>query len=106
MFLITYMTGVVKSWVYWPIIAGTMFLCKYKKQKARFEARHPGQVAMAWPLSRQVRFVTNIIHKIVVNFHCHLMYQVYRRAWLTTVVGYGSIGGVLVGRMSSMTVVV
>lgn len=54
MFLITYMTGVVKSWVYWPIIAGAVFLYKYKKQKARFEARHPGQVAMAWPLSRQV----------------------------------------------------
>ena len=48
------MTGVVKSWVYWPIIAGTVFLYKYKKQKTRFEARHPGQVAMAWPLSRQV----------------------------------------------------
>lgn len=54
MFLITYMTGVVKSWVYWPIIAGSLFLYRYKKQKARFEARHPGQVAMAWPLSRQV----------------------------------------------------
>lgn len=54
MFLVTYMTGVVKSWMYWPMIAGTVFLYKYKTKKALFEKDHPGQVAMAWPLSRQV----------------------------------------------------
>lgn len=54
MFMLTYMTGVVKSWMYWPIIAGTVFLYKYKKKKALFELEHPGQVSMAWPLSREV----------------------------------------------------
>ena len=55
MFLVTYLTGVVESWMYWPIIAGGVFLYKYKKKKALFELEHPGQISMAWPLSRQVR---------------------------------------------------
>lgn len=54
MFMLTYMAGVFKSWMYWPIIAGTVFLYKYKKKKALFELEHPGQVSMAWPLSHQV----------------------------------------------------
>eukprot|EP00904_Undaria_pinnatifida_P010730 jgi/Undpi1/6788/HiC_scaffold_21.g09265.m1 len=53
MFLITYMTGVVKSWLYWPLIAGAVFTYKYKKQRDSFEQEHPGQVAMAWPISGQ-----------------------------------------------------
>lgn len=55
MFMVTYITGVVESWMYWPMIAGAVFLFKYKKKKALFEQEHPGQVSMAWPLSRKVR---------------------------------------------------
>lgn len=55
MFMVTYMTGVVESWMYWPLIAGAVFLFKYKKKKALFEQEHPGQVSMAWPLSRKVQ---------------------------------------------------
>lgn len=55
MFLVTYLTGVVKSWFYWPMIAGVVFLWKYKRAKRRFEEEHPGQVAMAWPIDEQVR---------------------------------------------------
>eukprot|EP00903_Cladosiphon_okamuranus_P005760 g5711.t1 len=50
MFLITYLTGVVKSWMYWPIIAGAVFTYKYKKQRAAFDEANPGQVAIAWPV--------------------------------------------------------
>lgn len=54
MFVVTYIVGVMKSWMYWPLLAGGVFLYKYKKQKALFEQKHPGQVAMAWPISSQV----------------------------------------------------
>ncbi|CAM9958615.1 unnamed protein product [Ascophyllum nodosum] len=50
-FMATYVTGVVKSWFYWPILAGASFLYKYKKKKAEFEEKHPGQVSMAWPIN-------------------------------------------------------
>ncbi|CAM9482562.1 unnamed protein product [Ectocarpus sp. 12 AP-2014] len=53
MFLVTYLTGVVKSWFYWPMIAGVVFVWKYKRAKRRFEEEHPGQVAMAWPIDQQ-----------------------------------------------------
>ncbi|CAM9796346.1 unnamed protein product, partial [Ectocarpus fasciculatus] len=55
MFLVTYLTGVVKSWFYWPMIAGVAFLWKYKRAKRRFGEKHPGQVAMAWPIDQQAR---------------------------------------------------
>ncbi|CAM9166200.1 unnamed protein product [Scytosiphon promiscuus] len=50
MFMAVYGIGVAKSWMYWPLIAGVVFLWKYKGAKRRFEEEHPGQVAMAWPL--------------------------------------------------------
>ncbi|CAM9493458.1 unnamed protein product [Ectocarpus fasciculatus] len=53
MFLVTYMVGVIKSWFYWPILAGAVFMYKYKKQRAAFLEAHPGQVAMAWPIDQQ-----------------------------------------------------
>lgn len=58
MFMVLYILGVAKSWMYWPLIAGVFFLWKYKKTKQRFEDQHPGQVAMAWPIVEQVRVVT------------------------------------------------
>ncbi|CAM9874907.1 unnamed protein product [Pylaiella littoralis] len=50
MFMVVYLLGVAKSWMYWPLIAGVVFLCKYRKEKRRFEEQHAGQVAMAWPI--------------------------------------------------------
>lgn len=55
MFMMVYILGVAKSWMYWPLIAGVVFLFKFKKKKRRFEEQHPGQVAMAWPIVEQVR---------------------------------------------------
>lgn len=52
--MVVYLLGVAKSWMYWPLIAGVVFLCKYRKEKRRFEEQHPGQVAMAWPIVKQV----------------------------------------------------
>lgn len=52
--MVTYMAGVTKSWMYWPILAGAMFLYKYEKQKKQFEESHGGEVALAWPISFQV----------------------------------------------------
>lgn len=54
MFMLTYMTGVVASWMYWPLIAGTVFWCMFTTTKHLFEHEHPGEVSMAWPLSREV----------------------------------------------------
>ncbi|CAM9562723.1 unnamed protein product, partial [Hapterophycus canaliculatus] len=53
MFMLTYLTGVVKSWMYWPLIAGAVFTYKYKKQRAAFSEAHPGQTAMVWPIDEQ-----------------------------------------------------
>ncbi|CAM9144310.1 unnamed protein product [Ectocarpus sp. 4 AP-2014] len=53
MFIVTYIAGVIKSWFYWPILAGAVFMYKYKKQRAAFQEAHPGQVAMAWPIDEQ-----------------------------------------------------
>ncbi|CAM9663832.1 unnamed protein product, partial [Hapterophycus canaliculatus] len=50
MFMIVYVIGVAKSWMYWPLIAGLVFLWKFKGAKRRFEEEHPGQLAMAWPI--------------------------------------------------------
>lgn len=52
--MVIYITGVAKSWVYWPMLAGAMFLYKYDKQKRAFEEAHGGEVALAWPISFQV----------------------------------------------------
>ncbi|CAM9874636.1 unnamed protein product, partial [Pylaiella littoralis] len=53
MFLVTYLVGVMKSWMYWPILAGAVFTYKYKKKKLLFQQEHPGQVALAWPIDHQ-----------------------------------------------------
>lgn len=50
LFLFSYLLGVVKSWFYWPFLAGLIFNFKYKKQKKKFEEENPGQLAMAWPV--------------------------------------------------------
>eukprot|EP00903_Cladosiphon_okamuranus_P005765 g5716.t1 len=50
MFILVYLAGVAKSWFYWPILAGAMFLWKFKRAKSRFEEKHPGQLALAWPI--------------------------------------------------------
>lgn len=55
MFILVYLAGVAKSWLYWPILAGVMFLWKFKKAKSRFEEKHPGQLALAWPVTAQVK---------------------------------------------------
>lgn len=54
LFMVSYVISVVKSWIYWPIIAGAIFLKKFGKQRAEFEKENPGQVAMAWPITEQV----------------------------------------------------
>lgn len=53
-----YLVGVAKSWMYWPFLAGVVFLWKYKKAKRRFEEKHPGQLALAWPIDGQVQCTT------------------------------------------------
>lgn len=68
MFLVTYTTGVVKSWMYWPIIAGVMFNYKYKKQKRAFDEANPGQVAMAWPIDHEVWTTINDRARLFLNF--------------------------------------
>lgn len=55
MFMLVYLAGVAKSWMYWPLIAGVMFLWKYRKAKRSFEEENPGQLALAWPIGGQVR---------------------------------------------------
>eukprot|EP00752_Nemacystus_decipiens_P018608 g16683.t1 len=50
MFILVYLAGVAKSWFYWPILAGAMFLWKFEKEKRSFEEKHPGQLALAWPI--------------------------------------------------------
>lgn len=52
--MVVYMAGVAKSWMYWPFLAGFMFLWRYKKAKRLFEEENPGQLALAWPIDGQV----------------------------------------------------
>jgi len=52
--MVVYLVGVAKSWMYWPFLAGFVFLWKYKKAKQSFEEKHPGQLALAWPIDGQV----------------------------------------------------
>lgn len=55
MFILVYLAGVAKSWCYWPVLAGAMFLWRFKKAKRAFEEKHPGQLALAWPIDGHVR---------------------------------------------------
>lgn len=61
MFILVYLAGVAKSWFYWPVLAGAMFLWKFKGAKSSFDEKHPGQLALAWPIDGDVRATSDAI---------------------------------------------
>lgn len=79
--MLVYAMGVAKSWMYWPLIAGVVFLWKYKKAKRRFEEQHPGQVAMAWPIDEQVRVSVGIVNLILVGSSANEFAVVLHFVW-------------------------